>query len=89
MGVIVGAGTGGASDEEDEDFIGHYRRSFIARKARERFPEIAAVYMTGDSAADCSPHGVPDSILLQRPFANAQVLTAVSTLLNKAVQRGS
>jgi CheY-like chemotaxis protein len=61
----------------------------IARAARERYPEIAVVYMTGDSAADYSSHGVPDSVMLQKPFANAQVVTAISTLLNKAMQRGS
>ena len=57
----------------------------IARKARESYPEIAVVYMSGDSAADYSSHGVPDSIMLQKPFANAQVVTAISTLLNKAM----
>ena len=29
-------------------------------------------------------HGVPDSILLQKPFAPAQLVTAVSQLLNAA-----
>ncbi|GAA0302980.1 response regulator [Sphingomonas oligophenolica] len=57
----------------------------IARMARQANPTIAVVYMTGDSAADYSAQGVPDSLILQKPFASAQMLTAISTLLNKAV----
>ncbi|HEY0149756.1 MAG TPA: response regulator [Allosphingosinicella sp.] len=54
----------------------------VARHARHRFPNIPVVYMTGDSAADWSAEGVPNSILLQKPFANAQLVTAISNLLN-------
>jgi hypothetical protein len=39
--------------------------------------------MTGDSAAEWASHGVPKSILLTKPFAPAQLLTAVSQLLNE------
>ena len=56
----------------------------VARHARHRFPAIAVVYMSGDSAADWSSEGVPNSVMLQKPFAMAQVITAVSTLLNAA-----
>jgi len=44
---------------------------------------IPVVYITGDSAREWSANGVPNSIVLQKPFANAQLITAVSTLLNK------
>ncbi len=54
----------------------------VARHAREVDPEIPVVYMTGDSAADWSSKGVPNSILIAKPFAPAQILTAVSQLLN-------
>ena len=37
--------------------------------------------MTGDSAADWSAEGVPNSVMLQKPFAEAQLLTAMGTLL--------
>jgi hypothetical protein len=30
-----------------------------------------------------SSHGVPDSILVEKPFAPIQIVTAVSMLLNK------
>jgi CheY-like chemotaxis protein len=56
----------------------------VARRARQLHPELAVVYLTGDSAADWCADGVPNSILLQKPFADAQVITAISTLLNTA-----
>lgn len=54
----------------------------VARHARHRSASIAVVYMTGDSAADWAAEGVPNSMMLQKPFANAQLTTAISTLLN-------
>jgi DNA-binding NtrC family response regulator len=56
----------------------------VARHARQRNPGIAVVYMSGDSAADWMAEGVPNSMMLQKPFAMAQVTTAISTLLNAA-----
>jgi len=38
--------------------------------------------MTGASADKYASHGVPNSILLTKPFAPAQLVTAVSQLLN-------
>ncbi|WP_262408401.1 response regulator [Sphingomonas sp. JC676] len=58
----------------------------IARTAREMKAEIAVVYMTGDSAADWAAMGVPKSTLIQKPFAVAQIVTAISALLNRAGQ---
>jgi len=55
----------------------------VARHARERHPEIAVVYVTGDSAADWAAYGVPKSLLLPKPFANAQLVTAITNLLNE------
>lgn len=55
----------------------------IARRARELNSAIAVVYASGDSAADWSAEGVPNSVMLQKPFANAQLVTAVTTLLNQ------
>lgn len=42
------------------------------------------LYMTGVAANDWASHGVPNCILLEKPFAPAQVLTAMSQLLNAA-----
>lgn len=54
----------------------------VARHAREAMPAMPIVYMSGDSAHEHSARGVPDSLMLQKPFAPAQLLTAISTLLN-------
>ncbi|GKQ53547.1 response regulator [Bradyrhizobium sp. Ce-3] len=54
----------------------------LAREVREMRPEFPIVYMTGDSAEEWTAHGVPNSILLTKPFAPAQLVTAVSQLLN-------
>lgn len=55
----------------------------IAHKARELNPDIPIVYMSGDSARDWPVEGVPNSLMIPKPFATAQVVTAISTLLNK------
>ncbi len=54
----------------------------VARHAREITPELPVIYMTGASASDWSSQGVPKSVLLTKPFAPSQVVTAVSQLLN-------
>ena len=54
----------------------------VAVEARVRLPLLPVVYMTGDSAADWTALGVPKSILVQKPFVGAQVLAAVTTLMN-------
>jgi DNA-binding response OmpR family regulator len=54
----------------------------VAQHAREIEPEFPIVYMSGAAAADWNSKGVPNSIMLAKPFAPAQLLTAVSNLLN-------
>jgi CheY-like chemotaxis protein len=66
----------------DINLIGSMDGWEVARHAREIDPEFPVVYMTGASADDYGSHGVPDSILLTKPFAPAQLVTAVSQLLN-------
>jgi DNA-binding response OmpR family regulator len=56
----------------------------VARRAREVHPDIPVVYVTGDSANDWSSQGVPNSVLITKPFAPAQIVTAVSQLINQA-----
>ena len=55
----------------------------VARRARELNPQLPVVYMSGDSAVDHTSQGVPKSIMVQKPCAAAQIVTAVSTLINK------
>jgi DNA-binding response OmpR family regulator len=54
----------------------------VARHVREIDAQFPVVYMTGADADDWASKGVPNSILLSKPFAQAQLLTAVSQLLN-------
>jgi len=54
----------------------------VAQQAREIDPEFPIIYMSGAAAADWASKGVPNSIMLAKPFASAQLLTAVANLLN-------
>jgi CheY-like chemotaxis protein len=54
----------------------------VARQAREVDPSFPIVYITGAAAGRWPSRGVPNSILLEKPFAPAQLVTAVSQLLN-------
>ena len=53
----------------------------VARQARQKFPALAVVYVTGDSIADWPAYGVPQSAVLQKPFACAELVTALANLL--------
>jgi DNA-binding response OmpR family regulator len=54
----------------------------VARRARAIDPAFPVVYITGGPGDDWAVQGVPNSILLVKPFAPAQLVTAVSQLLN-------
>jgi DNA-binding response OmpR family regulator len=54
----------------------------VARQIRERDPTFPVIYITGGAADDWASQGVPNSIILTKPFAAAQLVTAVSQLLN-------
>jgi DNA-binding response OmpR family regulator len=54
----------------------------IARQARVIDPAFPVVYMSGASAEEWPSRGVPNSVMLLKPFAPAQLVTAVSNLLN-------
>jgi two-component system OmpR family response regulator len=56
----------------------------IGRHVREAVPTMPIVYISGDSAPDWHAQGVPESIMISKPFAVAQIITAVASLLNKA-----
>lgn len=56
----------------------------VARYARELNASFPIVYMTGEAGDEWASRGVPESILLTKPFAPAQLVTAVSQLLNAA-----
>lgn len=54
----------------------------VAKTAREIDQAFPIIYMTGASADQWASHGVPNSTLLAKPFAPAQLVTAVANLLN-------
>jgi hypothetical protein len=54
----------------------------VARRARELNEDLPIVYMTGGNGHEWASQGVPNSILIAKPFAPAQIVTAVSHLLN-------
>ena len=54
----------------------------VARHAREIDPSFPVVYMSGKDVDDWASKGVPNSLMLAKPFAPAQLVTAVSQLLN-------
>jgi CheY-like chemotaxis protein len=55
----------------------------VARHARELRQDLPVVYMSGDSAGDWSAQGAPHSLMISKPFAPAQIVTAVAQLLNQ------
>jgi DNA-binding response OmpR family regulator len=61
---------------------GRIRGWDVARRARATDPTLPVVYITDANADEWAVQGVPNSILLTRPFAPAQLVTAVSQLLN-------
>lgn len=59
----------------------------VAQHARKIQPEFPIVYMSGAAAADWTSKGVLNSVMLSKPFAPAQLLTALANLLNNAAPR--
>ena len=54
----------------------------VAKHAREINDKLPVVYMTGASAHHWGSEGAPNSQLMPKPFAVAQVVTAVAQLIN-------
>lgn len=59
----------------------------VARRARELVADMPVVYITGAGGHDWSSKGVPDSVVISKPFAPAQLSTAVATLITAADTR--
>ncbi len=54
----------------------------VATQIRETDPGFPVIYMSGAHADEWASKGVPNSILLSKPFAPVQLVTAVAQLLN-------
>jgi two-component SAPR family response regulator len=62
----------------------HQAQVEIPGRVREIDPAFPVIYISGISAADWPSKGVPHSIMLAKPFAPAQLVTAISNLINNA-----
>lgn len=56
----------------------------VARQARELINSLPVIYVSGASHHDWTSKGVPESVMIAKPFAPAQIVVAISGLLNKA-----
>ena len=54
----------------------------LARQIREITPGFPVVYMTSASAGDWKSQGVDGSVLIEKPFAPARLVSTVSQLLD-------
>ncbi|MGE9008826.1 response regulator [Leptospira interrogans] len=66
----------------DINLLGRLNGWQVARAAREADPAMPVVYMTGTHEGEWASKGVPNSVLLTKPFAPSQLVTAISNLLN-------
>ncbi len=58
----------------------------IGHHVREAIPAMPIVYMSGDSSHDWEAKGVPNSIMVPKPFVHSQIVTALATLMNHSDQ---
>ena len=56
----------------------------VAKRARQLYPQVAVVYVSGGNPQEWVSEGVPNSAMITKPFAPAQVVTAISSLINAA-----
>jgi two-component system OmpR family response regulator len=57
----------------------------VARHVRTVNPTMPIVYISGDSAPHWASEGVPNSLMITKPFFLPQIITALSTLMNDQV----
>jgi DNA-binding response OmpR family regulator len=53
----------------------------VARHARETHPQMPVVYVSGLAEGEWTVKGVPQSLMVAKPFAPAQIIVALSTLM--------
>jgi DNA-binding response OmpR family regulator len=60
----------------------HVKGWAVARRARAFNAAMPIIYITGGNADEWSIQGVPNSMVITKPFAPASLLTAVAQLLS-------
>jgi DNA-binding NtrC family response regulator len=68
----------------DIDLHGRFTGWDLAKRAREINDKLPVIYITGSNSHEWASKGVPESQIIQKPFAIAQIVTAVSQLINNA-----
>jgi CheY-like chemotaxis protein len=53
----------------------------LACAAREKASDLPVVYISGASGHEWASRGVPNSLMITKPFAPAQIVVAISSLL--------
>ena len=53
----------------------------LACAAREQTSDLPIVYISGASGHEWASRGVPNSLMITKPFAPAQIVVAISSLL--------
>jgi DNA-binding response OmpR family regulator len=53
----------------------------VAKRGRELNKTLPVIYMTGASGHQWQAEGVPRSVMLRKPFASAEILQALRSLL--------
>jgi DNA-binding response OmpR family regulator len=61
----------------------------VARRARELKDSLPVVYVTGASGHQWNSEGVPESLILRKPFTSRQILDALRSLLGPAAGKCS
>ena len=61
----------------------------VAKRAREFDPAMPVIYISADSSHEWASKGVPNSVMVPKPFVPVQIITALSTLLTEAALRRS
>ena len=56
----------------------------VARHARRLKDDMPIIYMSGNKAGDWANYGVPRSVMLAKPFAQEQLIRALSVLLDRS-----
>ena len=56
----------------------------VARRARELNHTLPVIYVSGASGHEWQANGVPNSVIVAKPFSPTQIVLVISTLLMKA-----
>jgi DNA-binding response OmpR family regulator len=56
----------------------------VARHVRSVNPDLPVIYVSAEGAEDWPSLGVPNSLMITKPFVMPQIITGLATLLNQA-----